>query len=182
MTADADIRRLRAHLGELAADVDDALVRPHVLTIPSAERLSLYRRARMLVGRVLRAMGLMRARRLEPWLHTLKHAPDVDGAKIWLIWAIGDERDDLRQACARFSRLQAELPGYLPVLVTDVADFAFFSRLGWLVEYVPKRICGSGAYGERKQRYLAWRYRDAPAVPASSGLTSDVTVEALHIV
>lgn len=182
MTEDVDIQRLRAHLGELASAADDDLVRPHVLRIPSAERLSLYRRTRMLVGRILRATGLMRSRQLEPWLPTLKHAPEAAGAKVWVIWAIGVERDDLQRACKTFAALQDDLPGYLPVLVTDVADFAFFSRLGWLVEYVPRRICSSGAYGERKQRYLAWQYRDAPAVPASSGLRSGVSVEDLHIV
>ena len=182
MNEAADIQRLRAHLGDLASAVDDELVRPHVLRIPSAERLSLYRRARMLVGRILRATGLMRARQLEPWLPTVKHAPDAADAKVWLIWAIGVERDELRRACATFSALQDDLPGYLPVLVTDVADFAYFSRLAWLVEYVPQRICGSGAYSERKQRYLAWRYRDAPAVPASIGLRSGVSVGDLHIV
>lgn len=182
MNAASDVVNLRAHLAKLAADVDDALVRPHVLRIPSAERLSLYRRTRMLVGRILRAIGLMRARRLEPWLPTVKHAPAADDAKALLIWGIGAERDELRRACEAFSMLHAALPGHVPVLVTDVADFAFFSRLGWLVEYVPRRFGGSDAYGQRKQRYLAWRYRDAPAVPAALGLKSGLSVEDLDIV
>jgi hypothetical protein len=65
------------------------------------------------------------------------------------------------------------LPGFVPVLVTNVADFAFFSRLGWLVEYVPALSAPAGGYAERKQRHLAWRYRDAPALPVSAGLTDE---------
>jgi hypothetical protein len=56
------------------------------------------------------------------------------------------------------------------VLVTDVADFAFFSRLGWLVEYLPK-LSGEGqAYELRKARFIAKLYRDAPALPVNEVL------------
>jgi hypothetical protein len=67
----------------------------------------------------------------------------------------------------------------VPVLVTDVADFAFFSRLGWLVEYVPALSTPADDYGERKRRYLAWRYRDAPALPVSAGLAEFAQVQEL---
>jgi hypothetical protein len=59
-------------------------------------------------------------------------------AKPSLIWAVGTDRETLREACSGFARMQESLPGFAPVLVTDVADFAFFSRLGWLVEYLPE--------------------------------------------
>ena len=62
-----------------------------------------------------------------------------------------------------------------PVLVTDVADFAHFSRLGWLVEYLP-RFHGDAqaqAYRQHKQAYLAWRYRDACIVQFRVGLASE---------
>jgi hypothetical protein len=48
-----------------------------------------------------------------------------------------------------------DVVGYAPVLITDVAEFAFFSRLGWLVEYVPKLSAPAEAYAARKLRYLA---------------------------
>jgi hypothetical protein len=54
--------------------------------------------------------------------------------------------------------------------VTNVADFSFFSRLGWLVEYLPALSSPADGYAERKKRYLAWRYRDAPILPVSAGL------------
>jgi hypothetical protein len=69
------------------------------------------------------------------------------------------------------------MPGFAPVLVTDVADFAFFSRLGWLVEYVPPLSAPAGEYAGRKQRHLAWLYRDALALPASVGLMERVRIE-----
>jgi hypothetical protein len=69
--------------------------------------------------------------------------------------------------------LNGTIPRFVPILVTDVPDFAFFSRLGWLVEYVPTLAPPAGDYAERKRRYLAWRYRDAPALPASAGLTAE---------
>jgi hypothetical protein len=64
--------------------------------------------------------------------------------------------------------------------VTDVADFAFFSRLGWLVEYLPE-LSGQGEpYDERKARLLARLYRGAPAVPVRAGLESGSLAEELR--
>jgi hypothetical protein len=104
------------------------------------------------------------------WLPTLKHAPWSENAKTLLIWAHGVERDHLRQACGTFVRRLEGHAALVPVLVTDVADFAYFSRLGWLVEYLPE-LSGEGqSYRERKRRYLAWRYRDAMIIPISAGL------------
>jgi hypothetical protein len=87
-----------------------------------------------------------------------------------LIWAVGTDRDTLREACGGFSKLHDSLPGFAPVLVTDVADFAFFSRLGWLVEYLPRLAGEGGPYEERKARFLARLYRGAPTLPVDAGL------------
>lgn len=108
-----------------------------------------------------------------PWTAALKHATVDSGAGTLLIWAPGVPRDELRQGCEGFlPRLQGN-PSLAPVLVTDVADFAWFSRLGWLVEYLPA-LSGAGQdHRERKRRHLAWRYRDALIVPLSAGLASD---------
>lgn len=83
------------------------------------------------------------------------------------------ERDSLRNACLGFQRFLAGRQDLAPVLVTDVADFAWFSRLGWMVEYLPE-LEGKGLpYQERKRDYLAWRYRDAVVVPAAAGLLDE---------
>lgn len=113
------------------------------------------------------------------WRPLLKHAFLVEDAKTLLIWAPGVGRDELRYACEGFLNRLNNIPSLAPVLVTDVADFAYFSRLKWLVEYLPE-LSGEGlSYRERKQRYLAWRYRDALIVPASAGWASDKEWDAL---
>lgn len=175
----AAITNLRQDLQRLANEAEDDLVRRYALRIPSHERLSLYRRFRVAVGMVLRRIGLLRNRQLEPWLPALKHFRCGEDARPLVIWALNNDRETLRAACEGFAALQAELPGFVPVLITDVADFAFFSRLGWLVEYVPAFSAPAGGYAERKLRYLAWRYKDAPALPVSVGLAENVRIEEL---
>lgn len=103
------------------------------------------------------------------WLSTLKHAQPDSDVTILLIWALGVGRDDLHEACKGFLRRLETEASMVPVLVTDFADFTYFSRLQWLVEYVPP-LSGEGvSYRARKQHYLAWRYRDAVVLPASAG-------------
>lgn len=104
------------------------------------------------------------------WLPTLKHGSADENARVLLIWALGMERDELRRACEGFSLHLQDMPSLAPVLVTDVADFAYFSRLGWLVEYLPELVGEGQSYQERKRAYLAWRYRDAVVFPAAAGL------------
>jgi hypothetical protein len=90
-----------------------------------------------------------------------------------VIWAVGTDRETLREACTNLSERWDSFPGFAPVLITDVADFAFFSRLGWLVEYLP-RLAGQGEpYEERKLKYLARLYRGAPVIPVNAGLLSE---------
>lgn len=106
------------------------------------------------------------------WRSSLKHARQEEGGRPLLIWGVGAERDLLSPACQGLARHLEATPGYLPVLVTEVADFAYYSRLGWLVEYVPN-LSGEGeSYRERKLAYLAWRYRDALALPLAAGLAA----------
>jgi hypothetical protein len=114
-----------------------------------------------------------------PWLATLKHRPSSAEVRTVLIWAVGMDRHQVRAACEGFSNKLQDREDLAPVLVTDIADFAFYSRLGWLVEYVPS-LSGEGpSLHERKQAYLAWRYRDACIVPLSAGLASDPEWHAL---
>jgi hypothetical protein len=181
MSLPAEIDTLRRRMEQLAGEADTDLIARYALRYPPPERRSLYLNLRMIVGRVLRRLGLRRARPLEPWLPELKHVEQVEGAKPFLIWALDTDRETLRKACEGFTKLQNSSPGYIPVLVTNVADFSFFSRLGWLVEYVPALSTPAGGYAERKRQYLAWRYRDVPALPVSAGLTEGVLIEDLLI-
>ena len=173
MSLHGEIEALRQHLAELAGQADTGLARRYALRPLPSERPSLYRRLRRALGRILRRLGLRPAPTPEPWLPGLKHIEGSETARPFLLWALGADSETLRLACPRFQAWQAALPGWAPVLVTDVADFAFFSRLGWLVEYVPVLSDPAGSYADRKLRYLAWRYRDAPALPVSAGLSDD---------
>jgi hypothetical protein len=114
-----------------------------------------------------------------PWLATLKHGPVSADVQTVMIWAVGADRQELRDACEGFSKKLHNRNDLAPVLVTDIADFAFYSRLGWLVEYLPD-LSGEGpSYRERKQAYFAWRYRDACIVPLSAGMASESEWNAL---
>ncbi len=179
MSLREETEALRRSLEQLAGEFETGLSRRYALRFPPPESLSLYRRLRVNVGRLLRWLGIMRP--LEPWLAGLNHVECSEGARPFVIWALATDRDTLRAACRGFEALHTTLPGWVPVLITDVADFAFFSRLGWLVEYVPEMSGPADNYAERKRRYLAWRYRDAPALPVSAGLTEDVPIGELLI-
>lgn len=106
------------------------------------------------------------------WLPTLKHASSDANARVLLIWAPGVEREKIQRACEGFSLRLRDISSLAPVLVTDVADFAYFSRLGWLVEYLPNWKVSGRNYRHQKLRYLAWRYRDATVVPLAAGWAS----------
>jgi hypothetical protein len=170
---------LRRELVALAAKPEwDLLTRYDLL---SKKRLPCFRdRAFRLMRKCLAATGLFPPHVTKyPWLPTLKHLPLATNAKALLIWALKVERTELRQICEGFLRRLEDNPLFAPVLVTDVADFAYFSRLGWLVEYLPE-LSGEGpSYVERKRCYLAWRYRGALIVAASAGMASETEWSAL---
>lgn len=179
MSLGTEIEGLRRRLDQLAGEVDAGLTRRYALRPLPGERPGPYRRFRRSVGHLLRRLGLRAAAPLEPWLPGLKHVEQSEEARALVIWALGADRETLRNACRGFQALQPTLANWMPVLVTDVADFAFFSRLGWLVEYVPPLAAPGSGFAARKQRYLAWRYRDARAVPVSAGLRANVRAEDL---
>jgi hypothetical protein len=170
MSLRGDIEALREELARLASEADTGLQRRYALWHPPGQRRTLYRRLRKALGRLLRRLHLRPTQPMEPWLTGLRHSRQNEGARTLVIWALGEDREQLRDACRGFERLLEALPGWAPVLVTDVADFAFYSRLGWLIEYVPTLSEPAGSFRERKRRYLAWRYRDAPSLPVSVGL------------
>lgn len=167
--------RLQQQLAKWADEADVDLSGRYALRPLPSKRPGLYRHLRRALGLKLRELGLLqRAPPLEPWLPGLAHVEHGESARPVTIWALGMDRDALRAACRNFKTLDI-----VPVLITDVADFAFFSRLGWLVEYVPTLPGPARGYAERKRRYLAWRYRDTPAVHASAGLKADLRIEDL---
>ena len=180
MSLPAEIVRLREDLRRSFGRAEARLVRRYG-RLPPLKRPSPYHRLRRAAGTVLRRLGLRPATLPEPWLPGLKHVERSDGARPLIIWALGMDRDVLRDACRGIEQLQPSLRGYAPVLVTDVPDFAFFSRLGWLVEYVPSLNAPACNYAERKRRYLAWRYRFAPALPATAGLQMRSHIEDLRL-
>lgn len=171
MSLPARIAHLRKELERLFGRAEAKIVRRYG-RLP-LEPLTAFRRFRKATGRWRRRLFRQPVPLPKPWLPGLKHVQCDDAARPLVIWALGIDRETLREACRGFRTLEASLPGFAPVLVTDVADFAFFSRLGWLVEYVPSFSPPASRYAERKRKYLLWRYRDAPAFPVSAGLSEE---------
>lgn len=179
MNLAAEMERLRQHLDDLAQIEDGSFTTRYALRRPPLPP-GVYWQLRALAGRTLRRMEQMGILRPDPWPAALKHSSAKARAKPYLIWAVGTEREILREACSGFAEVQDLLPGFAPVLVTDVADFAFFSRLGWLIEYLPQLSGGGEPYENRKTRLLAHLYRGAPVVPASAGMKSGPGAEELR--
>lgn len=117
---------------------------------------------------------LLRLRLIKPsqtalaWSPKLKHVPVDDDARVVILWAVGQcDKETLRlELAAVLERLKSQGGGLgvLGVLLTNVPDFAFYSRLGWLVEYLPAESEVFGSYSQKKLRYLAWRYKHAEVV------------------
>lgn len=161
-----ELRTLRRHLDDLARARDDDLKRYQLRRPPRPP--GLYWQLRWIAGCVLRWLESIYIKNPDPFPPGLKTTLGNAGAKPLVIWAIGADREILRDACRRFADMDIASSGLAPVLVTDVADFAYFSRLGWLVEYIPS-LSGEGPpFGERKARFLARLYRHAPALPVSA--------------
>lgn len=175
-----EIKALRRYLRKLASHSDDDLVARY--QIKRAPRpTGLYWRLRGLAAAVVRGLIAKSPWRKVAWPVSLKQLPLDPEARPVLIWAVGANRDTLREACEQLSGRWDALPGFAPVLITDVADFAFFSRLGWLVEYLP-HLTGEGeAYEERKLKYLARLYRGAPVLPVTIclGATREINLRRL---
>ena len=167
-----EVKALERHLRELAAHTDDEVAARYQIK-RSPRPVGLYWQLRGIVGTTLRWLEARWPWRKNPWPVSLRQQSTDPKAKPFLIWAVGTSRDTLREACTGLSKQWDSMSGYAPVLITDIADFAFFSRLGWLVEYLP-RLAGQGEpYEERKLKYLARLYRGAPVLPVSAGLEAD---------
>ncbi len=167
-----ETEELRHLLRQWATDPEWSLLVRYEL-LPQKPAPEWRKRLSWRLGRCLRVCGLSRARYCKrDWQAGLKHVPASEKTTL-LIWSDVPDKAASRVASNGLRRLLTAHPAFVPVLVTPLADFAFYSRLGWLIEYLPE-ISGAGAdYIERKKRYLAWRYRDAVAIPLSSGLCGE---------
>lgn len=161
----AEFRALRRHLDQLSETPDDALTTTRYALRRQPWPHGMYFKARRLAADLLELLDALPMRRGRAWRASLRHASPGRNAKPLLVWGIGIDRPTLRRACEALAA-HSGLDGFAPVLVTDVADFAFFSRLGWLVELVPPLDGEGESYTLRKSRHLARRYRGAPAMPA----------------
>lgn len=96
---------------------------------------------------------------LRPWNVGLQHNENYNDQKpVLLIQALATPPDKIRAICLEIDEELKRKRLCLPVLLTDVADFAFYSQLGWLVEYLPKL---GDEYRNNKLKYLALRYQGA---------------------
>ena len=187
MNQRADADSFRGRLRQLANEFDTSMSQRYDLQFISPEELKLSRRLRRATGRLLRRLGLLQPLQarpsppVEPWLTELSFVAYGVAARPLLIWAMDIGHEELRSACNRIRELQTVSPGWAPVLVTNVADFAFFSRLNWLVEYVPSLSTPADEYFGHKLRYLAWRYREVPALPVTADIREDTLLEDLLV-
>ena len=172
--------QLRTQLRAWASTPDWRLMARYELP-PQQLPSSRQRRLSLRVGRIFRILGLDRTRYLNrPWHGGLKHALCPPHAKLLLFWAETLDQRYIHDACNGAKHLLESHPEFLPVLVTDLADFVFYSRLQWLVEYLP-RLGDDAAYYDRKKCYLAWRYRHALALPLAAGLVEQKEFDTLII-
>ena len=115
---------------------------------------------------------------LSRWHPGLKHGCANPSGTVVILDDL-DDHSDFHQVCTSLKGHLANYSSLAPVLITDHADFAFYSRLGWLVEYLPKTLPNHETYIERKKRYLAWRYKYALVLPLSAGRATEEEFKAL---
>ena len=89
-----------------------------------------------------------------PWLPLLRGRPAASGVAV--VYCLDASGETARAAGEKLNDffLQNSLA---PVLITASPEFSFWSRMGWLVEYLP----GDRGHARRKLKYLGARYRGA---------------------
>lgn len=173
-----EISAQRDQLRKLSSCRDEQFLKTYLPKRPPIPP-GFYWKLRWFAGWVLRGIESLGLKRRADWPVSLKNSPSDARAKPVLIWALGVDRGTLRAACEAFSKICGSRPDFAPVLVTDIADFAYYSRLGWLVEFVP-RLKGAGEpYDERKIRFLARLYDGAAVWPARIWLSKDLPMDEL---
>ena len=176
-----EIVALQRKLRALASCQDSELIERY--QIKGAPRPpGLYWRLRGLAAFIVRGLIAASPWKQIAWPVSLKQLPLDPKAKPVLIWAVGTDRDELRAGCDSLSDKWGALRGFAPVLITDVADFAYFSRLGWLVEFLPALAGHGKPYEDRKLQHLAGLYREAPVLPVSAGVQAIDELELRRLV
>jgi|GEM_PF-4690939 len=112
---------------------------------------------------------------LQPWLAGLQHGPNPEARFPLLLWGVGADEETILAACDQVQAWIGEHPDWAPVLITDQASFSAYSRLGWLVEYVPRpNGPEAGVLDWRgKLFHLARLYRGAPVIPLMNDLDAE---------
>lgn len=175
MINDAEIQELRRRLEKMALEPDDELDERYTMHRPGRPP-GLYWQLRWLAGRILRRIKDSGILASDPWPASLKQGKSKRNARPLVVWAMGADRDSLRRSCTTIAEFLESATEFAPVLITDVPDFSYYSRLGWLVEYVPA-VHGSGeAFESRKARFLARLYRGAVILP----LRADMDVDSIR--
>ena len=124
-----------------------------------------YWQCRWVVIRGIVALEALGWKRPDPWPAALRDSPIPPRASTALLWGVGIGKDELRSLCTSFANNGLDTLGVAPVLVTDCTDFAFYSRLGWLVEYLPS--LGEN-YQSDKLQLIASLYANCPVLPMSA--------------
>lgn len=158
-----DVARLRRQLDDLVEADDDDLAKYELSWPPMPP--GWYWRMRWLASVILRWAESKKLRRRGPWPVRLRQADGIADARPLLFWAVGMTESQVPDICRSIALLQEMLPDSAPVIVTDLAAFAEFSRLRCLVEYLPKLAGVGQPYDVRKARMLARLYRGAPVLP-----------------
>lgn len=113
------------------------------------------------------------------WPPALKHGEFSGDAQPLLVISVGETMKAQREACTNIHSWLQGQQAVAPVLFTDVADFAWYSRLGWLVEYLPSIRAAGVEYAADKSRQLARLYKGALVVPLEAGFANKATLNHL---
>lgn len=127
----------------------------------------------------MRAMESARLKAADPWPVRLRNQAGSPAARPVVIWGVDVDGGSLRDACDKLAVSFRQLSEFAPVLITNATEFAYYSRLNWLVEYLPELGGAGDSYPQRKLRFLARTYRDAPVLPLASAAMSNAELAAL---
>ena len=169
-----EVAELRQQLDQLASAPREPQLDRYEMQRPERPK-GLYWQLRWLVGGLLRRLAKAGILPSNPWPTGLAHTDRKKGAKPVLVWGLGASREQIRDGCDALSRFFENRNDIAPVLVTDVADFAYFSRLSWLIEYVPHIVGNGENFESRKLKLLAKVYPGAAILPLRSGLLDGVS-------
>ena len=112
------------------------------------------------------------------WNSGLKHYTGKSKHTILVVDNVND-KEKIFKVCTNLKNIFLSLNETSIVLITNYADFHFYSRLGWMIEYLPSALPNSSLYIAQKKQYLAWRYKNSTVLPLSLGFLPDKQVKFL---